>query len=329
MRVLVTGATGFVGTSLIPLLEQHGHGLTLALRTSESEDRLPGQSAQSVRRTVVVGEIDAHTDWRDALQGADAVIHLAARAHVFDETADEEEAFVRINSSGTDRLVQQSIEANVERFVLMSSIGAVTQTSEVRVTLDTPCAPSTPYGRSKLAAERALIERAADSEMGWTILRPTLVYGPGNPGNMQRLIALVKRGWPLPLSSIRNRRSFTFVGNLADATVTALSHPSARDTVFLVADGEDVSTLELIHKIAALTGTRTRLFDVPVPVLLGLAWGADRIASASGISLPFGARTVRRLVSSLCVDIEALRAKLDWTPPYSLDEGLRCMLTPP
>jgi len=145
---------------------------------------------------------------------------------------------------------------------------------------------------------------------------------------MQRLIALVKRGWPLPLSSIRNRRTFTFVGNLADATATAVSHPNARDAVFLVGDGEDVSTPELIRKITTLTGARTRLFGVPAPILLGLARGADVISSASGISLPFGSQTLQRLVSSLHVDIEALRDGLDWTPPYSLDEGLRCMLMP-
>lgn len=189
MRVLITGATGFVGRHLIPVLEERGHSLTLAARKATLKDQLPSEKVDGGRRTVVVGKIGRHTDWAEALVGADAVIHLAARAHVLDDTADDEEAFHEINARGTDRLVEQSIEAHVNRFVLMSSIGAVTTASEVSVTLDTPCMPGTAYGRSKLAAENALIERSAQSTMEWTILRPTLVYGPGNPGNMERLIA--------------------------------------------------------------------------------------------------------------------------------------------
>ncbi|MGB8328482.1 MAG: NAD-dependent epimerase/dehydratase family protein [Polyangiales bacterium] len=328
MRVLVTGAAGFVGRNLIPMLEDMGHALTLALRTPKSEDRLPTPRTQGERRTVVIGEIDQHTDWREALQGANAVVHLAARAHVLTETADEETALQTINARGTERLVEQSIEAQVDRFVLMSSIGAVTTASDVLVTSETDCAPTTAYGRSKLAAERALIERSAQSSMGWTILRPTLVYGPGNPGNMKRLVTLVKRGIPLPLGSIHNRRSFTFVGNLADVTVTALTHPNARNTAFLVGDGEDVSTPELVRKIAALSGVRARLLNVPLPILRGIARGSDRIAAATGISLPLNFQDLDRLVSSLFVEVEPLRARLDWTPPFSLDSGLRCTLSP-
>jgi len=191
MRVLISGATGFIGRQLIPVLETRGHSLTLGLRNPEADGRLPKAEAQSPRRTVVIGEIDEHTDWREALQGADAVVHLAARAHVVEGGPGEEAALTRINARGTRRLVDQAVDAGVERFILMSSIGAVTTGSDECVTLNTPCTPDTPYGQSKRAAECALIERATGSQMGWTILRPTLVYGPGNPGNMKRLIALV------------------------------------------------------------------------------------------------------------------------------------------
>ncbi len=326
MKVLVTGATGFVGRHLLPALERGGHLLTLPVRDSGAEARLPKSMAPNRRRLLVIGDIHARTDWREALRDVDAVIHLAARAHVIDETAEDEEAFMSVNAGGTSRLVEQSVEAGVRRFILMSSIGAVTASSDSLVTLNTPCKPETPYGRSKLAAERALIDQSGGTTMVWTILRPTLVYGPGNPGNMSRLVTLVRRGLPLPLGAVANRRSFTFVENLVEATATTLTHANAANAVFLVGDGEDLSTAELIRRIAALTRSRTRLVSVPMPVLRGFAKGAQAFAEATGWSLPLDSATLRRLECSLYVDIEPLREKLDWTPPIGVDEGLRRML---
>jgi nucleoside-diphosphate-sugar epimerase len=146
---------------------------------------------------------------------------------------------------------------------------------------------------------------------------------------MERLVALVKRGLPLPLGAIRNRRSFTFVRNLTDVTEVALAHPSAENAIFLVADGEDLSTPELIRRIARHAGVRTPLISVPSTVMHGIAGGADAWTAATGAALPFGTSVLRRLESSLYVDTGPLRARLDWTPPFSVDEGLRCMLTPP
>lgn len=329
MRILVTGATGFIGGHLIPLLEARGHSLTLALRNEDAERRLPSAGDRSERRVVVVGEIDQRTNWREALGGVDAVVHLAARAHVLDsDAAEDDDAFSRINAIGTARLSEQAIQSGVARFVLMSSIGAVTAASDSCVTLDTPCTPQTPYGHSKRAAEQALIERANGTSMRWTILRPTLVYGPGNPGNMERLVTLVKRGLPLPLGAMRNRRSFTFVRNLTDLIAVVLGHDEAEDATFLVADGEDLSTPELIRKIALHAGVRVRLFSVPPAALGGIARAADAWTAVAGSAAPFGTPALRRLESSLYVDIEPLRARLDWTPPFGVDEGLRCMLTP-
>jgi len=328
MKVLVTGATGFIGGHLLPALEAAGHDLTLALRDAESASRLPAAAGASSHRIVVVGEIDERTDWTDALGGVDAVVHLAARAHVLDDGATDEESFMRVNARGTGRLADQSVQAGVRRFLLLSSIGAVTASSTALVTIDTPCAPETAYGRSKLAAEQALIERVEGTQSSYTILRPTLVYGPGNPGNMERLVKLVARGLPLPLGSIENRRSFTFVKNLVELSKATLSHPRAENATFLVADGTDLSTPELIRRIAALTGSATRVLPFPVGLLRALANGAGSISGMTGRSLPLDGAALGRLESSLYVDIEPLRATLDWTPPYSVDDGLRCMLNP-
>ena len=329
MRILVTGATGFVGRHLLPALERSAHSLSLPLRESGAEARLPSQAARDARKISIVGSIDDQTNWNEALQDVDAVIHLAARAHVLDESAEDEEAFMRVNAHGTSRLVEQSIEAGVRRFVFMSSIGAVTDSSENLVTLDTPCKPETPYGRSKLAAERALVDRCRSATMAWTILRPTLVYGPGTPGNMGRLVDLVRRGLPLPLGSVANRRSFTFIENLVDATTVTVAHPNAADAVFLLGDGEDLSTAELIRRLAELTGSRTRLISVPMPLLRSFARAVDAVAHTMGRSLPIDSATLRRLESSLYVDINPLRERLGWTPPVGVEEGLKRMLAAP
>ncbi|MBT8481494.1 MAG: NAD-dependent epimerase/dehydratase family protein, partial [Myxococcales bacterium] len=329
MRVLVTGATGFVGRHLLSALERAGHSLSLPLRDSSAAARLPSKIATDAHQISVVGSIDDQTDWSEALRDVDAVIHLAARAHVLDERAGDEEAFMLVNARGTSRLVEQSVDAGVRRFVLMSSIGAVTASSESLVTLDTPCRPQTPYGRSKLAGERALIDRCRSTTMAWTILRPTLVYGPGNPGNMGRLVGLVRRGLPLPLGAVANRRSFTFIENLVDVTTVALTHPNAAGGVFLLGDGEDLSTAELIRRIADLTGSRTRLISVPMPLLRSFARTADAVAGATGWSLPIDSATLRRLESSLYVDISPLRERLGWTPPVRVEEGLKRMLAAP
>lgn len=211
------------------------------------------------------------------------------------------------------------------RFLLMSSVGAVATFSEALVDADTPNRPDTPYGRSKLGAEEAL-KAAAGQAMSWTILRPTLVYGPGCPGNMRRLIGLVRRGLPLPFALVRNRRSFVFVGNLVEAVARALVHPAAANGTFFVSDGEDVSTPDLVRKIAEQGRLRARLVPVPESLLFGAADALSFLHGRGRISLPVDGGAIHRICGSLFVDSGPIRKALGWQPAYGLDEGLRQMM---
>jgi len=272
-------------------------------------------------------ELGPDADWLDTLQGVDTVVHLAGRAHVTSEKAnmETEESYLRINSEGTIALARQSVAAGVKHFIFLSSCHAVRAQSDEIVTKDTKPHPVSAYGRSKLEAEKAIEEELAGSACAWTILRPPLVYGPGNKANFGLLVKLVKTGLPLPLASVRNRRSFIYVENLVDLILKCLVNAKAFGKVYLPSDGEDLSTAQLIEKIwKAETGNlkpecvgdgcaaarEARLFPFP-PSLL----------KAAG-RLP-GLGALRKLTSSLYVDSEPIRRDLGWTPPCTMDEGLR------
>jgi nucleoside-diphosphate-sugar epimerase len=194
--------------------------------------------------------------------------------------------------------------------------------SEAVLTEDSGCQPDTAYGRSKLAAEQALVEVARGTGMSWTIFRPTLVYGPGNPGNMERLIKLIKLDLPLPFASIQNHRSLLFVGNLIDAVATALGNPQAECRTFTIADEPDISTPALVKSIARSLGLKCNL--VPLPIGL-FRWAGKLGDSLQGLvhrPVPVNSRVINSLVGSLYVDTEYLRTTLDWTPPFSMAQGL-------
>jgi nucleoside-diphosphate-sugar epimerase len=305
--VLVTGATGFVGRCLLDRLLKCQIKVTVTLRSQ------PPYSPQTkYLECVQVGEIDATTNWKSALENMDVVIHLAARAHIIKDSAKNPAVeFDYINHQGTANLVRQAIAANVKHFIFISSIGAMATLSDRTLTETTPCDPDTPYGRSKLKAEEALISLASQSAMTWTILRPTLVYGPGNPGNMERLLKLVKRRLPLPLGAIDNCRSFVYVENLVDAIVKSIDHPNAISQTFLVSDGEDLSTPQLIRRLAHYLGVRAPLLPIP-PVLM-----------RAGGKLTGKSDVVSRLLGSLAVDSHKIRQNLNWKPPYTVDQGLQ------
>lgn len=302
-RVLVSGASGFIGRALCDMLAARGLSVRAAVRTPSS---MPGD----VR---VVGEIDPNTEWRNALEGVDAVVHLAARVHVMREaTADPLAAFRTVNVAGTERLARECAVAHVRRLVFVSSIKVNGERTLGRPFSEAdPPAPEDPYGVSKLEAEQALQRVAAATGLEAAIVRPCLVYGPGVGGNLGRLLAAIEHGVPLPLASVDNRRSLIGLTNLCDLLTRCVTHPSAAGEIWLASDGEDLSTPELIRALAAGAGRPARLVPFP-PRWLELAAG---LAGARGV--------YERVCGSLQADSSKARRSLDWRPPLSAEEGLR------
>jgi nucleoside-diphosphate-sugar epimerase len=312
--LLVTGATGFVGGALIArLLESPVNG-----RTVRAAVRSAGRALPLPVDSVAVGDHDAKTKWSAALADVDCVIHLAARAHVLRDTAsDPLSAYRTSNVDSTLNLARQAAERGVRRFVYMSSIkvnGERTTDDRPFTESDAPIPDSPesdPYARSKHEAERGLRAIAAETGMAVVIIRPPLVYGPGVKANFAALIRAVARGVPLPLASVQNRRSLIGVDNLVDVIITCGDHPAAANEVFLVSDGEDLSTPDLIRRLAQAMGRPARLFPVPVGLLRVAAKSLGKSAA------------VDRLLGSLRVDSSKASRLLGWTPPVSVDEGLR------
>lgn len=305
--VLVTGANGFIGRKLCLSLEGHGYAVRAAVR-----EPLLTTGLSKATDVAAVGVIGTETDWSDALHGVETVVHLAARVHVLREKARNPLAEFRlVNVAGTERLARMAASAGVRRLVYVSSIkvnGERTHESPF-TEADTP-EPRDAYGLSKWEAEQALSKIASETGLEVVIVRPPLVYGPGVGGNFLRMMDWVNRGLPLPLGSIRNSRSLIYLGNLVDALVTCVSHPRAAGKTFLVSDGEDVSTPELIRRLAQAMERRSCLLSFP-PVLLRLA------GSLTGKSAE-----VERLLSSLRVDSSKICHELQWTPPFSMTQGL-------
>ncbi|MES2236494.1 MAG: SDR family oxidoreductase [Pseudomonadota bacterium] len=304
MKVLVTGASGFVGRSLCDALLRKGYSEYSIVPAVRSPRGLPGEC--------VVGEIDGKTDWREALHGVHAVVHLAARVHVMnDRVADPLTIFRSVNTEGTLHLARQCVAAGMQRFVFISSIKVNGEERAAPYTeADTP-APEDAYAISKWEAEQGLRQIAAETGLEVVILRPPLVYGPGVRANFLALLRAVARGIPLPLGAISNQRSLVYVGNLVDAMLRCLEHPAAADHTFLISDDEAVSTPQLVRRMAAALDRPARLVALPVPLLRAAATLAGKSA------------LVTRLAGSLTIDSSAIRRELSWTPPFTLDEGLR------
>lgn len=304
MNVLVTGADGFVGAALTPRLAEGGTGRVRAAVRNAAPER-PG-----VERTYV-GDIGPDTNWDAALTGVDAVVHLAAKVHSLKDvrSAPAADEYRRVNTAGTIRLAERAAALGVRRLVFLSSVKV--NGDEGRFSEDDAPAPGDAYAVSKHEAEVALRQLAARTSLQVVIIRPPLVYGPGVKANFRSLIRAVSRGVPLPFGLVRNRRSLVAVDNLADFIAACLEHPSAPGQTFLVSDGEDVSTADLIRRIGIALGRPARLVPVPVGILT---------AGAAAL----GRREVsQRLVGSLQVDIAKARQQLGWAPPIGLDEGLR------
>lgn len=306
MRFLVTGASGFVGRPLCAELLRQGYAIRAAVRS--------GNGRVDDAEQAIVGPIGAKTDWTDALRGIDVVIHLAARVHVMHETAtDPLAAFREVNAAGTENLARQAVQAGVKRLVYVSSIkvnGEETVDGRVYRESDEP-APRDPYAISKWEAEQALHRVATETGLEVVIVRPPLVYGPGVKGNFVQMLAVLAKGIPLPLASVRNQRSLVYVGNLVDALVTCATHPAAAGQTYLVSDGEDVSTPGLLRHLGTALGRPARLFMCP-PNLLEFA---GRLTGRRD--------QVDRLLGSLRVDSGRIRHELGWHPPFTLQQGLQ------
>jgi len=287
LNLLITGSTGFVGQALVKRLGDQP--VRLATRADSAS-------------------------WDKVLVGVATVVHLAARVHVIHDTeADPLIAFRVVNVEGTLNLARQAAAAGVKRFVFISSVkvnGESTQPGRAFTETDSPD-PQDAYGQSKHEAEQGLRQLAASTGMEVVIIRPPLVYGPGVKANFAALMRAVQRGWPLPLGAVHNQRSLVALDNLVDFIVTCITHPQAANQIFLVSDGQDLSTTELVRGMARASGVPARLLPLPV-------WALQ----ACGRLLRKG-DALQRLCGNLQVDISKARTLLGWVPPVSLEEGLK------
>jgi len=307
VHIFVTGASGFVGSRLVHVLSARtGVRVTVAVRD-------PNFSCSGADQVVQFDNLSA-ADFSTVLTGVDAVVHCAARVHVMnDSEADPLEAFRRINVQGTLALAHQAARAGVRRFVFLSSIkvNGESTASGAPYTADQPAAPSDPYGISKMEAEQGLLELAATTGMEVVIIRPVLVYGPGVKANFLSMMRWLHKGVPLPFGAIHNARSLVALDNLVDLSITCISHPAAANQIFMVSDGEDLSTTVLLRKMASALGKPAHLLPVPASLL-------------STVAIILGKRSLsQRLCGSLQVDIGKTRALLGWTPPLSVDDALK------
>jgi nucleoside-diphosphate-sugar epimerase len=263
---------------------------------------------------VGVGDIGPRTSWAEALDGVETTVHLAARVHLtHDAATDPLAAFRQVNTHGTLNLARQASAAGVRRFIYLSSIkvnGEETTVDRPFAADDAP-APVDPYGISKWEAEQGLHRLARETGMEVVVIRPPLVYGPGVKANFLSLMKLVEAGLPLPLASLNNRRSFIFLDNLVDAVCTCIADAKADGKTYLVSDGEDMSTPDLIQRLAKAMGKPARLFRLS-------PWLLSRAARLPG---RFG--SLSKLVGSLSVDGSKIIAELGWNPPYGTGHGIR------
>jgi nucleoside-diphosphate-sugar epimerase len=316
-KILVTGASGFVGRALCAQLFRPGCEVLAAVRN-------PAVHSELQCERVAVGDIGQTTDWLNVLRGVKFVVHLAARVHVMvDNSTEPLAAFRQVNVEGTLNLARQAATSGVRRFIYLSSIkvnGEATESfcSHLYPDRKRSCfreddniAPQDGYALSKWEAEQGLWRIAQETAMEIVIIRPPLVYGPGVKANFLTMMQWLYKGVPLPLGAIHNKRSLVALDNLMDLIVTCLDHPAAANQVFLAGDGEDLSTPDLLRRLGSALGKPARLLPVPVSLL--------KVGAAI-----LGRRNIaHRLCESLQVDISKARNVLGWKPPISVDEGLR------
>jgi nucleoside-diphosphate-sugar epimerase len=311
MQIILTGASGFIGRAFFNAAQQRSIKIRSVFRNYEQT-----KNYDHIRNScVTIPSIEADTDWSEALVDVDVVVHCAARVHVmYDATITPFDEFYKVNVAGTLNLARQSALAGVKRFVFLSSIkvnGEATLPGRAFSSYDVPD-PKDAYGISKTEAEAGLRLLSLETGMEVVIIRPPLVYGPGVKGNFSSLQRWVARGLPLPLASATtNRRSLVGLDNLVDLILICVDHPKAANQTFLVSDGEDLSTADLLKRIGISLNRPAKLIPLPMSVLIM----SSRLLGKSSIA--------QRLLGSLQVDISTTCTLLDWKPPFSVDEGLR------
>lgn len=306
-HIFITGATGFLGKDLIRRLQSDKkYRLSASVRTAAT--RLDSDVSAHV-----MGDIDSTTAWGQALAGVDVVVHCAARVHITTEdSADPLQAFRDINVKATLHLAREAAAAGVRRFVFISSIKVNGEGSPAGTPFcaDDEPNPADAYGLSKWEAEKGLLQLAEAVEMDIVIIRPVLIYGPGVKANFLNMMRFLSKGIPLPLGAIHNKRSLVALENVSDLIVTCLDHPAASNQVFLVSDGEDLSTTELLRRLAHALHAPARLIPIPSRFLTFVA----KLFRMSGLS--------QRLCGTLQVDIRKTRSLLGWAPRVSVDQAL-------
>jgi nucleoside-diphosphate-sugar epimerase len=303
---LVTGANGFIGSVLCNRLVAEKWNVSGTVRSAGKYSLVRGV------KSVIIGDVSAATGWDADLQSIDTVVHLAAHVHAMkDSSVEPLQAYREVNVLGTERLARQAADAGVNRFVFLSTVKVNGEENRKAYRESDRPSPMDSYGISKMEAELTLRKIAAETGMAVVILRPPLVYGPGVKANFLKLLQAVDRRMPLPFASVKNQRSLIYVGNLVDAIVSCMLHPNAPGQTFLVSDGKDVSTPELIRMVAAALQKPPRLFRFPALAL----YMAGRL-TGRGPALD-------RLIGSLTVDSGKIKNELGWTAPFTLEEGLR------
>lgn len=306
MKILVTGSSGFVGKRVLEMASVKGWNCLAQVRKTATKNTIFEQ--------VTVPVINATTDWSHVLTGVDCIVHCAARVHQMQESdAEALVAYNEVNTLGTLRLARQAASLGVKRLVFLSSIKVNGEFSNVDLPFIAQVSQpsSEPYAKSKYDAEIGLTQIAQETGLEVVIIRPPLVYGPGVKANFQSMLSWVKKGIPLPLGAINNKRSLVFIDNLVDLVLTAAVHNNAVNGTFLVSDDNDVSTTELLNAVAVAMNKSSRLLPIP------MSWFQF---AAKLVGKP---QIAQRLCGSLQVDMSETQKKLNWTPPVSFAVGMK------